>query len=105
MRAFLEAFNRHDVDAIMSFFVDDCEFDTPKGPTPYGRRLRGKAEVREGIAARFQGIPDVDYTDDNHCDQAASGKGAELEAASRVPHRADDRDSAPGMDGSVNGGV
>jgi ketosteroid isomerase-like protein len=66
MRAFLEAFNRHDVDAIMSFFVGDCEFDTPKGPTPYGRRLRGKAEVREGIAARFQGIPDVDYTDDNH---------------------------------------
>jgi hypothetical protein len=37
--------------------------------------------------------------------QAASGKGAELEAASRVPHRADDRDSAPDMDGSANGGV
>ena len=66
MKEFLDAFNRHDVDAIMSFFVDDCEFDTPRGPAPYGRRLRGKDEVREGIAARFTGIPDVSYTEDVH---------------------------------------
>ena len=54
MKAFLAAFNRHDVDAIMSYFVDDCEFDTPRGPTPFGRRLRGKKEVRERIAARLE---------------------------------------------------
>jgi ketosteroid isomerase-like protein len=66
MRAFLEALNRHDVDEIMSYFVDDCEFDTPRGPAPYGRRLRGREEVREGIAARFEGIPDVSYTEDVH---------------------------------------
>jgi ketosteroid isomerase-like protein len=66
MKAFLEAFNRHDVDAIMGFFVDDCEFDTPRGPSPYGRRLRGKEAVREGIEARFSGIPDVTYGDDSH---------------------------------------
>lgn len=66
MKEFLDAFNRHDVDAIMSYFVDDCEFDTPRGPTAYGRRLRGKAEVREGISARFEGIPDVSYSDDVH---------------------------------------
>lgn len=66
MREFLDAFNRHDVDAIMSFFVDNCEFDTPKGPTPYGRRLRGKDQVREGIAARFEGIPDASYEEDDH---------------------------------------
>ncbi len=66
MNAFLAAFNRHDVDAIMSYFVEDCEFDTPRGPTPFGRQLRGKDEVREGIAARFSGIPDVSYMDDVH---------------------------------------
>ena len=66
MKAFLAAFNRHDVDAIMSYFVEDCEFDTPRGPAPFGRRLRGKKEVREGIAARFEGIPDVSYDDDVH---------------------------------------
>lgn len=50
----------------MEFFTDDCEFDTPRGPTPYGRRLRGKEEVAGGIAARFAGIPDVDYSEDLH---------------------------------------
>ena len=66
MKAFLEAFNHHDVDEVMSFFVDDCEFDTPRGPTPWGRRLRGKDEVRKGIEARFSGIPDISYNDDRH---------------------------------------
>ena len=66
MKRFLQAFNDHDVDAIMDFFVEDCEFDTPRGPTPYGRQLHGKVEVREGIAARFSGIPDITYNDDLH---------------------------------------
>jgi ketosteroid isomerase-like protein len=66
MTDFLMAFNQHDVDRIMDFFVEDCEFDTPRGPTPYGRRLRGKDQVREGIAARFAGIPDISYNDDLH---------------------------------------
>jgi hypothetical protein len=46
MKAFLDAFNRHDVDEIMSYFVEDCEFDTPRGPAPRGRQLRGKREAR-----------------------------------------------------------
>ena len=29
LQAFLDAFNAHDIDAIMSFFTDDCVFDTP----------------------------------------------------------------------------
>ena len=66
MKAFLAAFNAHDVESIMSFFVDDCEFDTPRGPTPFGRRLRGRAEVTRGIADRFAGLPDVHYGDDDH---------------------------------------
>ena len=66
MKAFLRAFNDHAVDTIMDFFAEDCEFDSPRGPTPFGRRFRGKEEVREGIAARFAGIPDVHYGDDSH---------------------------------------
>ncbi len=66
MEQFLDAFNRHDVDAIMAFFVDDCLFDTPRGPEPGGRRFVGKDAVREGIAARFAGIPDIRYEDDRH---------------------------------------
>ena len=57
----LDGFNRHDVDAIMSLFADDCVFESPRGPDPWGRRLVGQAAVREGFTARFEGIPDVHY--------------------------------------------
>jgi ketosteroid isomerase-like protein len=66
LREILDAFNRHDLDAIMSFFADDCVFDSPRGADPWGRRFVGKAEVREGLGARFKGIPDVHYGDDSH---------------------------------------
>jgi ketosteroid isomerase-like protein len=62
----LDAFNRHDVDAVMSFFAEDCVLETPRGPSPFGRKLVGRGEVREGVAARFAGIPDVHYGDDTH---------------------------------------
>jgi ketosteroid isomerase-like protein len=62
----LDAFNRHDLDAIMGFFTDDCSFDMPRGTDPWGRRLMGKAQVREGLASRFAGIPDVRYDEDRH---------------------------------------
>jgi ketosteroid isomerase-like protein len=66
LREVTDAFNRHDLDGIMSFFADDCVLDTPRGPDPWGRRFVGKAEVREGLGARFKGIPDVHYGDDSH---------------------------------------
>lgn len=66
LQAFLDAFNAHDVDAIMSFFTDDCVFDTPRGPAPGGQHLVGKQEVRAGIEARLDGIPDIRYGDDRH---------------------------------------
>ena len=62
----LEAFNRHDLDAIMEYFSDDCSFDFPRGPEPWGKRFIGKAQVREALAGRFSGIPDVHYGDDRH---------------------------------------
>jgi steroid delta-isomerase-like uncharacterized protein len=61
LEGFLDAFNAHDVDAIMSFFSEDCVFDTPRG-----QRYVGKEEVRRGIQARFDGIPDIVYGDERH---------------------------------------
>ena len=66
LQAFLDAFNAHDVDAIMSFFAEDCVLEMPRGPAPGGRRLVGKQQVREGIQARLDGIPDIRYDDDRH---------------------------------------
>lgn len=66
LKRFLEAFNAHDVDAVMSFFTDDCVMDMPRGPAPGGRHLVGKEQVRQGIQARLDGIPDLHYGDDEH---------------------------------------
>jgi ketosteroid isomerase-like protein len=66
LEGFLEAFNRHDLDAIMGYFADDCVFYMPRGSAPRGDRYVGKEEVRAGLASRFEGIPDVHYGDDRH---------------------------------------
>ena len=66
LKDFLEAFNRHDLDSIMDFFAEDCVFYMPRGASPRGDRYIGKAEVRAGLARRFEGIPDVHYGEDQH---------------------------------------
>src|SRR3970282_588948 len=66
LKAIANAFNAHDLDAIMKFFADDCSLDMPRGPEPWGQRLIGKVAVREGLATRFKGLPDVHYSDDRH---------------------------------------
>jgi len=75
LKEILEAFNRHDVDAIMEFFSDDCSFDFPRGPEPWGQRYIGKAQVREALAGRFKGIPDVHYGEDRHWVSADGSMG------------------------------
>ena len=66
LKAIADAFNAHDLDAIMEFFADDCSLDMPRGPDPWGARFAGKAAVREGLAGRFKNLPDVHYSDDRH---------------------------------------
>jgi ketosteroid isomerase-like protein len=66
LEAILDAFNRHDLDAIMAFFAEDATLETPRGSEPWGTRYEGKAAVREGLAARFSGIPDVHYGEGRH---------------------------------------
>ncbi len=58
----LDAFNCHDLDAIMAFFTEDAVLETPRGSNPCGNRFVGKGAVREGLAGRFAGIPDVRYS-------------------------------------------
>jgi ketosteroid isomerase-like protein len=66
LEGLLDAFNAHDLDAIMEFFTEDCVFDAPRGAAPGGRRFVGKREVREGFQARIDGIPDVVWEDARH---------------------------------------
>ncbi|HEV2166129.1 MAG TPA: nuclear transport factor 2 family protein [Thermoplasmata archaeon] len=73
LKEILEAFNRHDLDAIMDYFSDTCTFDFPRGPEPWGERFVGKTAVRAGLARRFQGLPDVHYGEDRHWVAGARG--------------------------------
>jgi len=66
LKKIADAFNRHDLDAIMEFFAEDCSMDLPRGPDAWGQRFVGKVAVREGVASRFAGLPDVHYGDDRH---------------------------------------
>ena len=66
LRELVAAFNAHDLDRIMEFFTDDCVLETPRGAEPFGTRFTGRDAVREGFAARFAGIPDVHYGEDEH---------------------------------------
>jgi ketosteroid isomerase-like protein len=38
----------------------------PRGTEPWGTRYVGEAAVREGLATRFAGVPDVHYGEDAH---------------------------------------
>ena len=74
LRQVLDAFNAHDLDAIMEHFGEDCVFESPRGSDRWGSRFVGKEEVRRGLAARFEGIPDVSYRHDDHF--ACGNRGA-----------------------------
>ncbi len=86
LRDVLDRFNQHDLDGILASFAHDAVFESPRGPHPWGTRFEGKEAVRQGLAARFEGIPDVHYGDDRHfvCgDRGATGSW------SRAPNEPD----------------
>ena len=56
-----DAFNRHDVETIMSHFADDAVFQLARGSAPYGTRLVGKDEIRTSLADRFAIITDMHW--------------------------------------------
>jgi ketosteroid isomerase-like protein len=66
IRDIAAGFDQHDLDRIMRHFTDDAVFEGPRGQDPWGSRVEGRDAVREAFAARFSGIPDVRYSDDDH---------------------------------------
>ena len=58
VRRFLEAFNRHDVDAVMAAMTDDCVWESAF-PLPDGTRYEGQAAVRAYLQEVFRSRPDA----------------------------------------------
>jgi steroid delta-isomerase-like uncharacterized protein len=63
---FSDAWNRHDIDALMSFMSDDCVFDTAAGAEACGTRHQGREAVRKAFAAVWQAVPDAQWRDGVH---------------------------------------
>jgi hypothetical protein len=60
---FMQAWNDHDVDTIVGFFADDCEFHASVGPDLLGATYVGRDEVRKGVTAFFERFPDGRFED------------------------------------------
>lgn len=66
LEAFNAAWNRHDIEALMSFMSDDCAFHGVAGPDELGRSFHGRDAVREGFQLAWQTFPDAQWTDGEH---------------------------------------
>ena len=61
-----DAWNSHDIDWLMSLFVDDCVFDASGGAEFCGQRFVGESEVRTAFAGVFETMPDANWGDVRH---------------------------------------
>ncbi|SHE81182.1 taurine dehydrogenase small subunit [Modicisalibacter ilicicola DSM 19980] len=66
MQALFAAFNRHDIDAVMSHFHDDIVFETVAGAETYGTRITGKLAVGEQFENTWGTMPDVQWRNGKH---------------------------------------
>ncbi len=66
LAAFSDAWNRHDVDALMSFMSDDCVFMTAGGPDACGTRHEGREAVRNAFAAAWATVKDAAWINGRH---------------------------------------
>ena len=66
LQAFADAWNRHDVDALMSFMTEDCVFEASAGAEVFGTRCAGREAVRAGFAEVWATFPDAHWGDARH---------------------------------------
>ena len=64
--AYGEAFNRHDISALMSMMTEDCVFEAAGGPDAWGTRHVGAAAVRAAFNAVFTNFTDSSWNDARH---------------------------------------
>lgn len=66
LQAFAEAWNRHDLDALMSFMAEECVFEASGGPEVCGTRHVGRDAVRAGYAEVWSTFPDAQWGNARH---------------------------------------
>lgn len=66
LEAFADAWNRHDIDALMAFMAEDCVFEASAGPDIFGTRYVGREAVRAGFAEVWVTFPDAHWSNARH---------------------------------------
>jgi uncharacterized protein (TIGR02246 family) len=66
LEAFADAWNRHDVDALMSMMTEDGIFEASAGNSVNGDRHAGQRAVRAAYEAVFAQYPDARWADARH---------------------------------------
>ena len=61
-----DAFNRHDVDAVMSFFADDCVFNAIGGAEVYGTRFDTPEAISNAFSGVWKAMPDARWDHHSH---------------------------------------
>ena len=71
--AFAQAWNRHDIEALMFFMAPDCVFHTWTGPNAGGTRHVGREAVRSAYRKAWTDFPDAQWTRARHVVTGARG--------------------------------
>lgn len=66
LQAFADAWNRHDIEALMTFMADDCAFESSAGPDVSGTRYAGRAAVRAAFEDVWKTFPDAHWANARH---------------------------------------
>jgi len=73
LEAFADAWNRHDVDDLMSFMTDDFIVESSGGESACGTRYEGVEAVRVGYSKSWNDFPDARWTNARHFVQGDRG--------------------------------
>jgi taurine dehydrogenase small subunit len=63
---FANAWNRHDIDAILAMMTTDCVFDASGGPAVNGTHYEGQEAVRAAFQQVFDTYPDAQWAGARH---------------------------------------
>ena len=66
LQSFADAFNAHDIKAIMSHMTDDCVFEASAGPDVDGQKFIGQDQVKKAFEDVFATFPDARWSNTRH---------------------------------------
>ncbi len=66
LQSFADAFNAHDLNAVMAHMTDDCVFEASAGPDANGEKFSGQEQVRKAFEMVFKTYPDAHWGKPKH---------------------------------------